>query len=98
MVTLVEQYSADEQFEGMLFLDGFDPAFVGIGWRFNDGPVAVYNRTKIIEMLMDEGSTREDAEEHFEFNIIGGWVGDFTPIFMVFSEQLIESEVWDCQP
>ena len=35
MATLVER------FEGMLFADGYDEAFIGLGWRFHDGPVAV---------------------------------------------------------
>ena len=83
MATLVERFGDDERFEGMLFVDGYDEAFVGFGWRFHDGPVAVYDREKITEMLMAGGLSFEEATEHFEFNIIGGWVGPFTPMFVV---------------
>ena len=32
------------------------------------------------------GSSFEEAEEHFEFNVIGSWVGEFTPIFVVVAD------------
>ena len=88
MTTLVERFSNDEQFEGVLFADGYDEAFVGLGWRFHDGPVAVYDRNKVIEIIMADGLSYDEAVEHFEFNVIGGWVGDKTPIFMVMAEFL----------
>ena len=86
MATLVERFGDDERFEGMLFADGYDEAFIGLGWRFHDGPVAVYDREKMMEMLMEEGSSFDDAMEHFEFNIVGGWVGAFTPMFVVMAD------------
>ena len=86
MTTLVEQFGEDERFEGMLFADGYDEAFIGLGWRFHDGPVAVYDRQKILEIIMEEGSSLEDSIEDFEFNIIGGWVGEFTPMFVVMAD------------
>ena len=88
MTTLVERFSNDEQFEGILFADGYDEAFVGLGWRFHDGPVAVYDRNKVIEIIMADGLSYDEAVEHFEFNVIGGGVGDRTPIFMVMAEFL----------
>ena len=93
-MTLAEKFSEDEQYEGMLFADGFDEAFLGVGWRFSDGPLAVYDRNKIIDILIDEGGTEEEAEEHFQYNIIGGWVGEFTPIFMIPAEEL-NVEIYD---
>ena len=60
MTTLVEQFGEDERFEGMLFADGYDEAFIGLGWRFHDGPVAVYDRQKMIEIIMEEGSRWEE--------------------------------------
>ena len=86
MTTLVERFGEDELFEGMLFVDGYDEAFIGLGWRFHDGPVAVYDREKIMEMLMADGLSFDEAMEHFEFNIIGGWVGEFTPMFVVMAD------------
>ena len=65
MTTLVERFSNDEQFEGILFADGYDEAFVGLGWRFHDGPVAVYDRNKVIEIIMADGLSYDEAVEHF---------------------------------
>jgi hypothetical protein len=85
MATLVERFGDDERFEGMVFVDGYDDAFIGLGWRFHDGPVAVYDRERIMEMLMEGGSSFDEAMEHFETNIIG-WVGEFTPMFVVVAD------------
>jgi hypothetical protein len=60
----------------------FDPCVVGVGRRFND-TVLIYSIQKILDMYVAQGMEREDAEEHFEFNTIGGWLGEGTPIFMV---------------
>ena len=40
--------------EEMLFADGFDGALIGYVHRFGQMPIALYNETKIIEILMDE--------------------------------------------
>jgi len=47
----------------------------------------VYDRAKVIEIL-ERDMPNEEAEEHFQFNIVGGWVGDRTPIYVVFSKDL----------
>ena len=69
-----------EDYPDLLFCDGFDDALIGVAHRFGMEPVALYDRGRIIEILMLD-MTREDAEEHFSFNIIGGWHGEMTPIF-----------------
>ena len=67
----------------MLLADGFNEAFVGTAHRFGmDQPVAAYDREKCIEILMRDGGTRNDAEEFFECNVAGAWVGEQTPIFI----------------
>ena len=83
MATLVERFDDDERFEGVLFADGYDEAFIGLGWRYRDGPVAVYDREKVVEVIMAGGLSFEEALEYFEFNVAGSWVGDRTPVFMV---------------
>lgn len=78
-----------------LLLDGFDEAIIGTASRINLGPVVAYSKSKIIEILMkdmevDETLDEESIEnekytmalEYYEFNILGAWVGDFTPIFI----------------
>ena len=65
----------------MLFADGFDEAFIGIGTQFNTD-FAVYSVTKVIKSLVEGGMTIDEAIEYFEFNIQGAWVGMQTPIFL----------------
>lgn len=62
--------------------DGFDDAIIGTAERINLGPVIAYDVDKIIEILMEDGMTHEGALEYYHFNIIGGWSGDFTPVFI----------------
>lgn len=68
--------------EEMLFADGYEDALIGYVERFGMGPVALYDRNKCIEILMKrDGMTDEEAEEFFQFNTIGAWMGDSTPAF-----------------
>lgn len=68
--------------EGIITIDGFDDAFLGVGTQFNR-EIAIYDTDKVIEILMTrDGMSEDDAWEHFSFNIIGAWVGDQTPIFL----------------
>jgi hypothetical protein len=32
--------------------------------------------------LIKEGMSEEEAEEYFQFNVEGAWVGENTPIFL----------------
>lgn len=70
--------------DGVLLADGLEGAFIGVMARFGQEPIAVYDLGKCLEILHEssEGSWLE-AVEHFEFNVIGGWVGTQTPGFLV---------------
>ncbi len=79
-----ELMSALEQNE-CLIADGFDEALIGM--THGPEPKAVYDIDQIIDILCrDEEMTREDAIEHFEFNIGGSYVGERTPVFVYCSE------------
>ena len=65
-----------------LFADGHDDAIIGIAERYGMQPVAAYNYRLVIEKLMKDGMSLDDAEEFFEFNIIGAWMGEATPVFI----------------
>jgi hypothetical protein len=45
-------------------------------------PVLCYDYDKVIAMHVKEGMTREEAVEYFDFNTIGAWMGDRTPVFI----------------
>jgi hypothetical protein len=66
--------------ETVLLADGFEEAFLGIAWQFRT-PVAVYDKSLCIKKLMKDMS-REEAEEYFDFNVQGAYVGEQTPIFL----------------
>ncbi len=65
-----------------LLLDGFDDAIIGIAQRINLGPVVAYDVEKILDILCKDGMTYEEALEYYNFNILGAWMGEFTPIFV----------------
>ena len=66
-----------------LLCDGFDEAIIGMAERINLGPVVAYSVEKIIEILMSRDEmSYEDAYEYYNFNIVGAWMGDNTPVFI----------------
>jgi hypothetical protein len=76
----VNQMAEDREVE-VLVMDEFDEAIVGLGYRLCDQFV-IYDPEKIIEILMRSGSSEEEAREHFEYNVAGGWAGEGTPVFI----------------
>ena len=74
----------DEYVEEYLRLEpreDYDPCIVGVGRRFND-TVLVYSIKAILAMHVRSGTEYEEASEYFEYNTIGGWYGEQTPIFL----------------
>lgn len=67
--------------ETILLADGLERAFIGIGRQFTH-PVAIYSYRKTLKCLRGMGMTTEDAEEYFQYNIAGAFVGDQTPVFL----------------
>jgi hypothetical protein len=66
-----------------LLADGFEEAYVGYATRINMPPVAVYDRTHCIEILVSrDGMSYEEAEEFFSFNTEGAYMGENTPIYL----------------
>ena len=66
-----------------LLCDGFDEAIIGMAERINLGPVVAYSVDKIIGTLMSRDEmSYEDAYEYYNFNIVGAWMGDNTPVFI----------------
>ncbi len=72
---------ADESAE-LLFADGYDDAILGIVER--DGvPLVVYDTARIIKLLRTrDRMSRDEAEEFFEYNVAGAWMGEQTPLFL----------------
>ena len=66
----------------MLKADGFNDAIIGVGQRCGQEDIVVYDQEKCIGILMHDGMSRQDAEEYFNFNTLGAWMGEETPIWV----------------
>ena len=68
----------------MKLADGYEDAFVGSSISaFDRKQVAIYDYDKCIMILMhDNDWNEEEAIDWFDFNTIGSWVGEDTPIFI----------------
>lgn len=71
---IIEEYPDIE----FLSADGFEEAIIGVC-----GEKLVYSNDKCIEILMTrDGMSFDEAIEYFEFNVLGAYVGEKTPIWV----------------
>ena len=56
--------------ETFLLADGFD-----------DAMRVIYSVKKCIEILMEQSMNYEEAQDYFNFNVRGSYMGDQTPIW-----------------
>jgi len=62
-----------------LIADGFDKAIVGYT---NNGNL-VYDVSLMTQVLMDRDKmSRSDAMEYLDFNVLGAYVGEMTPVYI----------------
>jgi hypothetical protein len=71
---IIENYQDEE----ILKADGFDNAVIGID---TDSMRLIYSIQKCIEVLKEDGMDEIDAVEYFEYNVLGAYVGEKTPIW-----------------
>jgi hypothetical protein len=64
-----------------LLIDSFDEAIVGHVEQ-SSKVLAAYSKEVVLDILHRQGMTEEEAIEHFDFNIIGSYVGENTPVFL----------------
>ena len=82
----------EPMFEGLLYLSEpeFDSAIVGVADRIGMETVVVYDTSKVIDILCErDGMDREQATEFYEYNIIGAYVGERTPMFITLIDDLM---------
>ena len=77
---------AAEANENALKIDGYDNAAIGTAdvW-YLDGSrptLIVYSAQKILDIIMEDDISYEDALEHFYHNIHGAYMGPNTPIIL----------------
>ena len=64
----------------MKVIDGLDDAFIGVARRCGQPDLAVYSKSIAIKLLQEDIKDHAEAQEYFDFNIEGAWVGDDTPL------------------
>lgn len=69
--------------EELLLMDGFDDCIIGICESFGGESVVAYDYDLVIANLESQGMTYEEAVEYHEFNQLGAYVGERTPVFIV---------------
>jgi len=75
---IAERWPEDD----ILQIDGYDQAIIGVGERCGQPPVLVYDVDKLMKILREDMPDDDDAQEWFDFNIAGAWLGDKTPILL----------------
>ena len=72
----------------MITYDGLDDAIVNAVWLYDGTYVLVYDRWKIIDILMKrDGMSYIDAQDYVCFNIDDAYLGKYTPIIYDEEEQ-----------
>jgi hypothetical protein len=69
----------------LLFMDPeyFDEAIIGVATNAVGMVAVAYSEPKVIELLVKHDKmTPDDAMEHYQFNILGAYVGENTPVFI----------------
>ena len=76
------QVDLDEYAEGAVLLTGLEETIIGIVEEFGNGPRVLYSKRKIIELLTKYGMTQSEAEEYYDFNILGLHAGEQNAVFL----------------
>ena len=85
--------SLRDNYPECLLADGFEEALIGVVDGACRQPVACYDFAKCVDILVAQGMDEEEAEEYLEFNTLGAYVGEMTPLFLHDwrNEELIET-------
>ena len=66
---------------------GYDDCILGTAEMFGRPTLIAYDKDKVINKLIrKEGVSHEEAYEWFEYNMLGAYVGDGTPVFIMRSK------------
>jgi len=78
-MTILDQILMDYP-EGIFYIAfGFDDAIIGFD---ESGRRLVYDMDEVINILVDDGMTHDEAVEYYDFKIANSFVGEGTPIFI----------------
>ncbi len=70
--------------ESTLLMDAFEKALTCFSRRANEPLLAVYSWEHMVDVLIQrDGMSYDDATEYIDYNCIGAWVGEQTPIIVM---------------
>jgi hypothetical protein len=72
----------NEYADGAVLFDGCDSALIGYGSRVDMEPIAIYSYRLLVQSFIEQGMDEDDASEYVEYNIVGLWAGERTPIIV----------------
>lgn len=75
--------SMDEYAEGAIILTDLEDCIIGVVEEFGTGRRILYDRNKIIKKLKERDlMTEQEAEEFYDYNILGLYAGEQNPVFL----------------
>ena len=67
-----------------LLADGFNDAIMGMCMQFGQLPIVAYDYDKCLKILQErDDMSRSDAVEYMEYNVIGAYMGLYSPVFII---------------
>jgi hypothetical protein len=71
-----------DEADEFMSMDGYEDCIVGIVEQFGKPPIFCYDKPLVIQKMIDDGSSHEDAQDYFDHNQIGAYVGESAPCFL----------------
>jgi hypothetical protein len=83
---------ADINEDLILLPENFDKALIGFIERAGMETIALYDKDIVLSIFVDDdGMNMLEAEEWFEFNVLGSYMGVGTPAFAtIWGDQVLE--------
>lgn len=79
----------------MLKADGLDKAIIGVAHRCGEPTVVAYDIERCIEAVQKELDCEIwEAIEYFNFNVLGSYMGEHTPLFIERVDGIKGLEEW----
>jgi|TARA_Y100000310_G_C20704121_1_gene833237 hypothetical protein len=71
-----------DNYPELMVMDGFDDCIIGVTNHFTNNASIAYSMEKVFDKLVKDGMSHDEAVEYFEFNMLGAYVGEYTPTFI----------------